>query len=281
VGTRRPRAIWSGSISFGLVNAPVRMYPAIDEQDLAFHLVHEKDGSRIGYQKICKAEGESVPDEEIVKAYDLGGGDFVAITDEDFEAAESDGYRAIVILDFVPYEQIDPIYFERTYYLGPDEGAEPVYALLARALEESGLVAVGRYVFRDREQLGCLRVRDGVIVLESMYFADEIRKAQGIAPARVRVDKDQLAMARDLIDRFAGEFDPEKYEDVYRQKLLDIVETKRKGKKVRHARPEDPDVPADLMEALRQSLESAGNGRTGRRKQSRSRPKRRATRAKR
>jgi DNA end-binding protein Ku len=237
------------------------MYPAIDEQDLSFHLVHVKDGSRIGYQKICKAEGEPVPEDEIVKAYDAGDGELVTMTDEDFEAAESEGYRAITLLDFVPYEQIDPIYFERTYYLGPDEGAEPVYALLARALGDSGLAAIGRYIFRDREQLGCLRVRDRVITLESMYFADEIREADGIAPKRLRVDEDQLAMARDLIERFTGEFDPGKYEDVYRQKLLDIVETKRKGKKVRHARLEEPEAPVDLMEALRQSLESAGNGR--------------------
>ena len=155
------------------------MYPAIDEQDLSFHLVHEKDSSPIGYQKICKAEGKPVPDDEIVKAYELSDGKYVEMADEDFEAAEESGYHTLTLLDFVPYEQIDPIFFERTYYLGPDEGAERAYVLLVKALEESGLAAVARYVFRNRQQLGCVRVRDGVLTLEKMYLADEIRPHEG------------------------------------------------------------------------------------------------------
>src|SRR5919202_3347388 len=173
--SRMARAIWTGAISFGLVNAPVRMYSAIDEHDLHFNYVHEPDSSRIGYQKVCKAEGKPVPDDEIVKAFEYEKGEYVYMRDEDFEAAAAENHRTIDIRDFVPHDQIDPIYFERTYYLGPDENAEKVYALLLQAMERSGLAAVAKYVMRDRQNLGCLRVREGVITLEQMYFADEIR----------------------------------------------------------------------------------------------------------
>jgi DNA end-binding protein Ku len=255
-----PRAIWSGSISFGLINAPVRLYAAVEEQDLHFHLVHEKDGSPIGYQKVCKVEGQPVPDEEIVKAFELEDGQYVPVTAEDFEAAEVEGYKAISILDFVPYEQIDPIYFERTYYLGPEPGSERVYALLARAMSESGLAAIGRFVFREREQLGCLRVREGAITLEKMYFADEIRPLDGLAPD-VEVDERELELASELIDRLAGDFKPERYRDLYREKLLAIIERKRKGRKVRPSRRKEPAEAVDLVQALRQSVAQANRGR--------------------
>jgi DNA end-binding protein Ku len=168
-----PRAIWSGTISFGLVNVPVRMFSAVSEHTLHFHYLHVKDDSRIGYEKVCKAEGTPVPDEEIVKAFEIEPGEYVYMQDEDFEAAQVEGHRSLDIRDFVPYEQIDPVYFDRTYHLGPQEGSERVYALLVRAMEESGLAAIGKYVMRDRQYLGALRVRDGVLTLERMYFADE------------------------------------------------------------------------------------------------------------
>ena len=177
-----PRAIWTGTISFGLVNVPVRMYSAIDENDLHFHLIHEPDGGRIGYQKICKAEDKPVPDDEIVKAFEIEKDELVVLTDEDFAAAKVEGVKTIEISDFVPYEEIDPIYFERTYYLGPQEGGEKVYALLREAMEKTGLAAIGKYVMRDRQHLGCLRVREGVITLEKMFFHDEIRPVEEIAP---------------------------------------------------------------------------------------------------
>ena len=173
-----PRAIWSGAISFGLVNVPVRMYSAIDEQDLHFHLIHEPDGGRIGYQKFCKKEEKLVPDDEIVKAFEIKKDKLVVLTDEDFEAVKTEGVKTIEISDFVPYEEIDPIYFDRTYFLGPQDGREKVYALLREAMEQTGLAAIGKYVMRDRQHLGCLRVRDGVISLEKMFFHDEIRPAR-------------------------------------------------------------------------------------------------------
>jgi DNA end-binding protein Ku len=263
-----PRAIWSGSISFGLVNAPVKMYSAIDEHDLELHLVHEKDGSPIGYEKVCKKEGKEVPADEIVKAYDPGGGKLVYLTDEDFRAAEDESYRAIEILDFVPHDEIDPIVFQRSYFLGPAEGAEKVYALLLKAMEASGLSAIARYVFHDKQQLGTLRVRNGVITLENMYFADEIRPTEGVLPKRLpRVDKRELELAEMLIERFTSRFDHAKYEDVYRSRLLDVVKQKRKGKEAHVAAAEEPAGPPDLFEALRASVEAArspaGGGKRG------------------
>jgi DNA end-binding protein Ku len=257
------RALWTGSIAFGLVNAPVRMYPAIDEHDLELHLVHRKDGSRIGYRKICKEEDEPVPNDEIVKAYELDG-ELVYLEDEDFEAAESDGYKTIEILSFVDHEQIDPIYFERSFFLGPQEGGEKVYALLVKALERAGLVGVVRYVFHDREQLGALRVRDGVLLLARMHFGDEIRPSDEIAPSRVRVDERELEMALELVSRFSGAFEPETYEDRYRERLLAIVQEKRGGGKAKRAPAREPDETPDLMEALRQSIERHRGGATPR-----------------
>ena len=213
-----PRAIWTGAISFGLVNVPVRMYSAIDEQDLDFDYIHEKDGSRIGYRKYCKLEDEDVPDDEIVKGYEVEKGEYVYMTDEDFDAADVEGQKTIEIQDFVLYDEIDPIYFERTYYLGPQDGAERVYALLQRAMERSGLAAIAKYVMRDRQHLGCLRIRDGVIVLEKMFFADEIRSTEEIAAGDVEVDDREVEMASELLDRFAGTFEPEQYEDTYRRR---------------------------------------------------------------
>ena len=172
-----PRAIWTGAISFGLVNVPVRMYCAIDEHKLHFHYLHEKDGSRIGYEKVCKKEGKPVPDDEIVKAFEWEKGEYVYMTDEDFERGAGRGLpRRSTSATSCRYEEIDPIYFERTYYLGPRRGrARRSTRCCVKAMEESGLAAIAKYVMRDSQHLGCLRVRDGVITLEKMYFADEIR----------------------------------------------------------------------------------------------------------
>ena len=253
-----PRAIWSGSISFGLVNAPVKMYSAIDEHDLELHLVHEKDGSPIGYRKVCKKEGEEVPADEIVKAYEASDGKLVYLTDADFRAAEEESYRTIEILDFVPHAEIDPIVFQRTYYLGPAEGAEKVYALLVEAMEAAELSAVARYVFRDRQQLGTLRVRDGVITLENMYFSDEIRPTEDIVPGRrPRVDRKELEMAGTLIERFTSSFDHSKYEDEYQAKLRAVVRRKLKGQEVHAPAAKKREAPPDLLEALRASVDSA------------------------
>jgi DNA end-binding protein Ku len=252
----KPRAIWSGSIAFGLVNAPVQMYAAIDEHDLELHLVHTKDGARIGYQKVCKNEEKPVPDDEIAKAYELNG-KLVLLEPEDFAAAESDGFKTIEILSFVKHEEIDPIYLQRSYYLGPQEGGEKVYLLLVEAMEKAGLSAVVRYVFHDREYLGALRVREGVLVLARMHFADEIRPADGIKPRQQQIDQQELDMALQLIRRIEGEFDPSAYEDTYRDRLLKVIKAKQRGGETRLAPAEEPEETPDLMEALRASLAGA------------------------
>jgi len=251
-----PRAIWSGTISFGLVSIPVRMFAAVSEHKLHFNLLHRKDEAPIGYEKVCKLEGKEVPDSEIVKAYELEKGEYVYLEDEDFQAAQAEGGHAFDIEQFVPIGEIDPIYFERSYYLAPQDGAEKVYTLLVRAMEDAELAAVGTFVMRDREYLGCLRIRGGVITLERMYFHDEIRPPSDLKPERARVSKDELEMAATLIDRFKGSFDPKKYADTYTERLLDVIRRKRKGEEI-HAAPEvEPEEAPDLMAALRASLEA-------------------------
>jgi DNA end-binding protein Ku len=258
-----PRAIWSGTISFGLVSVPVRMFSAIDETDLHFHLVHEKDSGRIGYQKVCKAEDKPVPDDEIVKAFEVKKDELVVLTDDDFAAAKTEGVKTIEISDFVPYEEIDPIYFERTYYLGPQKGSEKVYALLRQAMEKTELAALGKYVMREKQHLGCLRVREGVITLEKMFFHDEIRPVDDIAPKSAKVPKAELEMATTLIEQFKGAFEPEKYEDTYREALAAIIKAKQKGETITAAPVEEEEEPEDLLAALKASVDAAKGRRKG------------------
>jgi DNA end-binding protein Ku len=255
-----PRSLWSGSISFGLVNVPVRLYSAVQEHKLRFHFVHEKDSSPIGYQKICKQEDKPVPDDEIVKAFEYTKGEYVFMDEQDFEAAKVEGYKTIEIVDFVPYEDIDPIFFAHTYYVGPDRGAEKVYSLLVKAMENSELTGVAKFVMRDKQHLGALRIRDGVITLEQLHFADEIRPIDEIKASRTRVSQEELKMAERLIESFTTEWKPEKYKDTYRDALCAIIKAKRKGEGV-HAAPEvEEEAPTDLMTALRESIERSRGG---------------------
>ena len=257
-----PRAIWSGNIAFGLVSAPVRLYSAISEHDLDLHLIHVTDGSRIGYVKVCKTEGEPVPDDEVAKGYETNG-KVVLLQDEDFEAARGEGTKTIEIRDFVPYEQIDPMYFERTYYLGPQPGAEKVYRLLVEAMEQAGLAAVVEYFFRDREHLGCMRVHDGVLLLEKMYYGDEVRPYDEVRPdRRGKLDEAELELALTLIERFRGDFHPERYEDTYRERLLEVVRRKQRGEAIEAPAADEEEAPTDLLAALRASVEQAKRSRS-------------------
>jgi DNA end-binding protein Ku len=252
-----PRSIWTGSISFGLVSVPVRMYSAIEEHTLHFNYVHAPDGSRIGYEKVCKAEDKPVPDDEIVKAFEYEKGEWVYMADEDFEAAAAENHRTIDIRAFIPFDEVDPIFFERTYYLGPAQDGDRIYALLAKAMENSGLAGVAKWVMRDRQNLGLLRVHEGVITLERMHFADEIRATEEFVPKDAKVEKRELEMAEQLIEQYTGEFDPSEYRDTYRDALCEIIKAKRKGEKVRVEAEPEPEAPTDLMEALRASVEAA------------------------
>jgi DNA end-binding protein Ku len=251
-----PRALWTGSLSFGLVNVPVKVYSAVHEHKMHFHLVHEKDDGPIGYEKVCKLDGKPVDNEEIVKAFEYQRGKVVHLTDADFEAVQVEGQRTIDLDDFVPYDEIDPIYFAHTYLIGPQSGAEKTYALLARAMEESQLAGIGKFVMRSRQYLGCVRVRDRMLLLEQLHFADEVGRPAGILPARFpSVAKRELDMALSLIEGFAGKWEPKKYKDTYTNALRKVVNAKLKGKEIHPAvEPEADEVP-DMMEALRLSLE--------------------------
>lgn len=259
-----PRSIWSGSIAFGLVNVPVRVYPAIKEHTLHFHLVHEPDGGQIGYQKVCKAEDKPVPDDEIVKAFERKKGEYVYLSDEDFEQAQVEGQRTIDITDFVPYDDIDPIYFAKSYYLGPDAGAEHVYTLLVRALGDSRLAAIVKFVMRQRQHVGAIRVREDVLTMEQLHFADEIRPVGEIRATGQRIAKNELALARQIVESGVTAWKPEKYKDTYRAELSKAIEARRKGKGVHRAADVEEAEPIDLFEALRQSVEQTKRKRTTR-----------------
>src|SRR5690349_19062535 len=228
-----PRALWTGSIAFGLVNVPVRLYSAVHEHKLQFHLVHEKDDGPIGYEKVCKLEGKPVGSDEIVKAYEFAKGKFVQLTDEDFEAVQVEGVHTIELTDFVPYDEIDPTFFAHTYLIGPQDGAEKTYALLVKAMSESGLAGIGKFVMRNRQYLGCLRVRGTSLTLEQLHFADEVDPPAGILPGKLpSIAKRELDMALHLIEGFTSTWKPEKYEDTYTAALRKVVDAKRKGREV-------------------------------------------------
>jgi DNA end-binding protein Ku len=258
-----PRAIWSGSITFGLVNVPVRMYSAVHEHKLQFHLVHEPDDGPIGYEKICKLEDKPVSSDEIVKAFEYKKGELVHLTDEDFEAVQVEGQRTIELEDFVPYDDIDPTFFAHAYLVAPGDGGEKTYALLVRAMEESGLAGIGKFVMRNRQYLGCLRVRDKTLTLEQMHFADEVDPPSGVMPGRLpSVPSRELQMALDLISAFSGKWQPKKYKDTYTAELRKVVRAKVQGKEVHHKAEPEEEAPPDLMEALRASVERVqGNSR--------------------
>ena len=251
-----PRSLWSGSITFGLVNVPVRIYSAVHEHKLQFHLVHEPDDGPIGYQKICKLEDKPVSNDEIVKAFEHKKGELVHLTDEDFEAVQVEGQRTIDLQDFVPYDDIDPTFFAHTYLVAPADGSEKTYALLVRAMEKSGLAGIGKFVMRNRQYLGCLRVRGKTLTLEQMHFADEVDPPAGVIPGRLpSVSGRELDMALDLISAFSGKWEPKKYKDTYTTELRKVVRAKVQGKEVHRAAEPEPEEAVDLMEALRASVE--------------------------
>ena len=224
--TLAPRPIWSGVIAFGLVTVPVRLFSAVHEHKLEFHLVHEKDDGPIGYQKVCKLDGKPVADNEIVKAFELSPGKLVHLTDEDFEAVQIEGQHAIDLEDFVPYDEIDPTFFAHTYLVGPGDGAEKTYALLVRAMAESGLAGIGKFVMRNRQYLGCLRVRGKALTSSSCTSPTRSTRRQdraGPAAGRLRA---RARMALDLIEGFSGNWQPTKYKDTYTAALRRVIKAK-------------------------------------------------------
>ena len=238
------RSIWKGSISFGLVSIAVKVYSATEEKDIAFHQVHREDGGRIKYKRICSIDGEEVPYNDIAKGYELPDGDMVVLTDDDLAELPLTSSREIDVLQFVPLEQVDPIYFNKSYYLEPDPRAAKAYVLLRDTLEKSGRVAVVKVALRRREALATLRVRDGVITLETMLWPDEIRNPEfGFLDEDVDVRPAEIAMANGLVESLSGDFNPADYTDQYRAALESVVEAKiegpRSGAGTRHGRVRD------------------------------------------
>ena len=254
------RAIWSGSISFGLLNVPVKLYSAVSKKSVSFRELRESDSSRIRHKRVAEADGEEVAYEDIVKGYEIAPEQYVVITRDELEELDPKKTRAIEIKDFVDLDEIDPIYFDHPYYLGPDKGAEKAYALLVKAMEDARKVAIARFVLRSKENLAALRPMDGVMTMATMRFADEVVSPDEISDDLDSADgeptKKELEMAKALIDSLAADFDASQYRDEYRDEVLALIERKAKGEKVVAAASEapSPTKAPDLMAALEESL---------------------------
>jgi DNA end-binding protein Ku len=267
-----PRAIWSGAISFGLVNIPVKLYSAVSRKTVRFHQIDAESGQRIRQQRVNPGSGEEVPYEQIVKGYEISPDRYVTITPEELESLEPQKTRTIDIEEFVDLEQIDPIYYDHPYYLAPDKGAAKAYKLLLDAMEEADKVAIARVVIRSKENLVALRSYGGAITMETMLFPDEVTQPESIeelaaVDGDVKTTKRELDMAKQLIESLSGDFDPDEYTDQYRERVLDLIERKAAGETITIEEPvaEKKEVP-DLMAALEASIAA-----------SKSPPKKRAT----
>ena len=287
------RAIWSGSISFGLLNVPVKLYSAVSKQTVRFRELREGDGARVRHKRVAEGDGKEVPYEKIVKGYEYAPDQYVILTKDELSDLEPQRSRAIEIQDFVDLDDIDPIYFEQPYFLGPDQGAERAYALLAQALKESRKVAIARFVLRNKEHLAAIRPMDDVLTLTTMRFSDEVTSPSDLDgdvfedAKPKKPDQRELDMAKQLIDSLTSDFQPDRYRDEYREELLDLLERKAEGKEVVSAPSEEPKPTKapDLMAALEESLaavrgdEAEGDGKgkakakSGSRSKSSSKPK--------
>ena len=254
------RAIWKGAVSFGLVSIGVRLYSATEEKDIRFHQVHRTDGGRIRYKRVCSIDGEEVSYDDIAKGYDIGGGEMVVLTDEDFTDLPLTTSHAIEVLEFVPADQVDPMLYAKAYYLEPEGTASKPYALLRSALSEVDRVAIVKVALRQREQLATLRVKDDVLVLNTMLWPDEVRTPDfDFLDDDIEIRPQELAMAGSLIDSMAGDFHPDAYTDNYREALQEVIDAKVEGREVVAPPEEEGAAPAavDLMAALRASVERA------------------------
>lgn len=251
------RAIWRGTISFGMVSIPVKLFTATESRDISFKQLHADDHSPIRQVKRCAADGQELSADEIVRGYEYGKDKFIVITDEDMESLPVPSKQTIELTAFVRGEEIDPLYFEKGYYIEPEEIGKKPFALLTRALTERKLLAIGKLAIRTKERLCAIRPRDGGMVLETLYFADEVREPENPA-AKVEVSEAEMKIANALIDLLEEEFDPAKYQDSYREALMNVITAKLEGHEVVHAPAVAAAPPAvDLMAALRASVEAA------------------------
>ncbi len=253
-----PRTMWKGAISFGLVSIPIRVFPATEEKTLRFNQLHDKDGGRIKYQRVCSIDGEEVSFDHIVKGYEIEKDHYVMLDDEDFDKVPVESSRAIDIQEFVDISEIDPIYYKKTYYLVPEETGVKAYTLLREAMSDSSKVGIAKVSFRDKEHLAALRFAGDVFVLETMYWPDEIRAAdfdELQQPVKLRPQEVQMAQA--LIESLSGDWNPEEFTDEYREALMQIVEAKANGEEIVVAEPAEEAKVVDLMEALKASVDAA------------------------
>lgn len=257
-----PRPMWSGAISFGLVNVPIKLFTAVDRKTVRFNQLNSKTGTRIAQKRVDPATGDEVPYEDLVKGYEISKDRYVVIDPEDLEALEPRKTRMIDIEDFVDLEEIDPVFYDHPYYLAPDTGAEKAYKLLMEAMRETGKVAIGRVVIRTKEYLVALRPLDDILAMSTMLFPDEV-----VAPEKLDIDVGkveagdrELKMARQLIESLSGAWEPEKYHDQYRERVLELIEQKAAGKEIAVQPSEEPQPVPDLMAALEASIAAAKEG---------------------
>lgn len=254
------RAIWSGTISFGLLNVPVKLYSAVSRKTIRFNELRESDKARVKHKRVAEGTDEEVSYDEIIKGYEITKGNYVTFSRDELSALDPAKTRSIDIQDFVEIGEIDPIYFENPYYLGPADGAEKAYSLLARAMESSGRAAIARFVLRNRENLAAIRASDGVLTMTTMRFADEViapSELDDVLPqSKPKVAKKEVEMAEKLIESLAGAFDATAYKDTYREELLARIEQKAEGKDIVQTSSEEPEPTKapDLMAALEESI---------------------------
>jgi DNA end-binding protein Ku len=259
-----PRSIWTGAISFGLVNVPVKLYSAVSKKTVRFHQLHEADGVRIQQKRVCPADGEEVSYDQIVKGYEITPDQYVVVTPEELEAIEPRKTKTIDIEDFVDLEEIDPIFYDHPYYLLPGTGAAKPYKLLVTAMEDASKVAIARVVIRQKEQLVAIRPTGDILTMETMNFADEVIPHDRFdeAPGTdVDTNKREVDMARQLIESLSADFDPSKYTDTYRERVLELIEHKAEGKEIAVQPTEEPQEVPDLMAALEASVNAARQNR--------------------
>jgi DNA end-binding protein Ku len=257
------RAIWKGSISFGLVNIPIALYPATRREEFKFRLLRKSDLSPVNYKRVAEKDGKEVPWDQIVKGYEYEKGKYVILKDEDFQRVDLEATQTVDIQDFVEQEEIDPIFFYKPYYLEPQKGGDKAYALLRDALKDSGKVGIAKVVIKTREYLAGVKPEDGVLVLELMHFADELADPDKLhVPKKTEVGKREMNMAKSLIDSMSSKWNPEKYKDDYREALMEVIEEKvEAGGKEIEEKPKKAPRPTkviDLVSVLQKSLDQTG-----------------------
>jgi DNA end-binding protein Ku len=274
-----PRALQSASLSFGLVNIPVKLYTAASSKTVYFHMLHAKDRSRIRQHLFCEREDKEVSRDDIVKGYEVNKEKYVEVTDEELEAMEETANQSVEILEFVPLDAVDPVFFEKTYYLGPDKGGEKPYRLLAEAMKQHNRGAVAKFVMRGKENLVMVRpYNEDHLVLNALYYADEVRDIQEIAVPKGPVRESELKLAEQLLKNLSTEkWQPEKYRDTYRERVLDLIRKKQAGEEIVAPKTAAKGEVLDLMAALKKSLQRGESKKAAKERHPKYAPKRKAS----